>query len=195
MKNDNNEGWCNDRPEEQSVFESMLNSSALLATLYTKDLLALGINMRDYGAQGYIELARANKNLNPKVYELHVSSHGDEGSKSILNPNNPENWCGGIFPVAGIIGQPKRNPEGGLAHDRLLDIILFLWSYFQIAPGHKCAILCETRNDMVGHFKIPPFKRREMVRTLYEDSRLLNFICCVGAGPETSIEDALERNS
>lgn len=156
----------------------MLDSGTALASLYTSDLEKLGVDKRDYGAQGYCTLHTTNGPLSCRVYELHVTPHGNDGTR-IINPHDPvhgpnpidggppaQDWCGAILPVAEIVGRPKRNQEGGMTNDRLSGLMPFLAAYVQITPGHNCMLLGETRTDVIGHFKLPPFNRWWMIRTI-----------------------------
>ena len=143
---------------------SLLDSGASLASLYTSDMSELGIVKKYYSAQGYGSFALANGSyMKQRIFELYIEVGGNEGNP-IIDPLHPivptRRVIGGIFPVVEI---PKKikNPfddENYIVNDRLSGIMPFLSSYVSIVPNSNIILLGENRNDVIGHYKMPPFK-------------------------------------
>ena len=143
---------------------SMLDSGASCASLYTSDLQQLGVIKKHYSAQSYAKFSLSNgTNMKQRVFELYVEVDGNEGHK-IIDPINPivpnRRVVGGIFPVFEIkdkIEDPYY--EGSYAvSNRLSGIMPFLSSYVSFVPGSNIMLLGENRNDIIGHYKMPPFR-------------------------------------
>lgn len=50
------------------------------------------------------------------------------------------------------------DPESYIINNRLSGTMPFLSSYVSIVPGSNIMLLGENRNDIIGHYKMPPFK-------------------------------------
>lgn len=143
---------------------SLLDSGASLASLYTTDLKEMGIVKKYYSAQGFCHFNMANgAKLKSRVYEVYVEVNGNEGTP-IIDPQNPivpnRRVVGGIFPVTEIpetIDDPYSDASYGI-NNRLSGIMPFLSSYVSFVPGSNVMLLGENRNDIIGHYKMPPFK-------------------------------------
>ena len=143
---------------------SMLDSGASLASLYTSDLKELGIVKKYYSAQSHGSFNLANGQfVKQKIFELYVEVDGNEGNP-IIDPNDPivpnRRAVGGIFPVVEIPQRIKNpfDPESYIVNNRLSGIMPFLSSYVSIVPGTNIMLLGENRNDIIGHYKMPPFQ-------------------------------------
>ena len=142
----------------------MLDSGASLASVYTSDLKELGIVKKHYSAQSCGSFTLANGSYTKqRVYELYVEVGGNEGHP-IVDPLHPivptRRVIGGIFPVIEI-PQRIKNPFDGescINNDRLSGIMPVLSSYVSIVPNSNIVLLGENRNDIIGHYKMPPFK-------------------------------------
>lgn len=143
---------------------SMLDSGASCASLYSSDLKELGIVKKHYSAQSYGSFNLANGAfLKQKIFELHVEVGGNEGTPIIdsKNPIVPGRLAiGGIFPVVEIPQRIKSPFDEGsyIINNRLSGIMPFLSSYLSIVPGSNIMLLGENRNDIIGHYKMPPFR-------------------------------------
>lgn len=146
------------------AIDSMLDSGASLASLYRSDLKALGIIKKHYSAQSLGRITLATGALTKqKMFEMYVEVDGNEGTP-IVNPNNPivpnRRAIGGIFPVLEI-PETIKNPfddESYLVNNRLSGMMPFLSSYVSVVPGSNVLLLGENRNDIIGHYKMPPFR-------------------------------------
>lgn len=144
--------------------QSMLDSGATLASLYTSDLKELGIVKKYYSAQslGGFNLSDG-KYMKSKIFEIYVEVDGNEGNP-IVDPNDPmvpnRRAIGGIFPVVEIPQRIKNpfDPESYITNNRLSGMMPFLSSYVSIVPGSNIMLLGENRNDIIGHYKMPPFQ-------------------------------------
>lgn len=114
---------------------------------------------------------------------------GNDGTP-IIDFNNPihrgpnQNLVGGIYLVCEIKSprKPKRSQEGVLENDRLSGLVPLLSSYVQITPGNNCMLLGENRNDVIGHLKMPPLKRWDLVRTSWSDLSQIDASCKMHCG-------------
>lgn len=152
--------------EEGPIYEmsSMLDSGASCASLYSSDLKELGIVKKYYSAQSHGSFNLSNGALmKQKIFELYIEVGGNEGTP-IIDPNNPivpgRQVVGGIFPVVEIPEQIKNPYDEGsyITNNRLSGIMPFLSSYVSIVPGSNILLLGENRNDVIGHYKMPPFQ-------------------------------------
>ena len=143
---------------------SMLDSGASLASLYSSDLKELGIVKKYYSAQSLGGFNLSNgQYMKQKIFEIYVEIDGNEGNP-IVDPNDPivanRRAIGGVFPVMEIPQRIKNpfDPESYIINDRLSGIMPFLSSYVSIVPGSNIMLLGENRNDIIGHYKMPPFQ-------------------------------------
>lgn len=101
--------------------------------------------------------------MKQKIFEMYVEVDGNEGTP-IIDPNDPiapnRLAIGGIFPVMEIPQRIKNpfDPESYIVNNRLSGIMPFLSSYVSIVPGSNIMLLGENRNDIIGHYKMPPFR-------------------------------------
>lgn len=143
---------------------SMLDSGASCASLYSSDLKELGIVKKHYSAQSHGSFSLSNGALmKQKIFELYIEVGGNEGTP-IIDPHNPivpgRQVIGGIFPAVEIPEKIK-NPydeESYITNHRLSGIMPYLSSYVSIVPGSNIILLGENRNDVIGHYKMPPFQ-------------------------------------
>ena len=146
------------------VLVSMLDSGASCASLYSSDLSEMGIVKKYYSAQSYASINLANGvSMKQRIFEMYVEVDGNDGTP-IVDPNNPmvpdRRVIGGMHPVLEIKEKIKDpyDPASYLANHRLSGLMPFLSSYVSIVPGSNIILLGENRNDIIGHYKMPPFQ-------------------------------------
>ena len=155
--------YCGDDGAKHMLV-SMLDSGASCASLYTSDLQEMGIVKKYYSAQSYASITLSNGvSMKQKIFEMYVEVDGNDGTP-IVDPKNPmvpnRQVIGGMYPVLEIKEKIKDpyDPASYLANHRLSGLMPFLSSYVSIVPGSNIILLGENRNDIIGHYKMPPFQ-------------------------------------
>ena len=101
--------------------------------------------------------------MKQRIFEIYVEVDGNDGTP-IVDPNNPmvpnRRVIRGVYPVLKIKEKIKDpyDPASYLANHRLSGLMPFLSSYVSIVPGSNIILLGKNRNDIIGHYKMPPFQ-------------------------------------
>ena len=166
--------FCHD-PGPRLIFRSLLDSGATFASLFTKDLRALGINKMWYGAQSCSRFSTSNGHVLRRIYELHVEIAQNEGTP-LVDPNNPVHprfppYIGGLQPVSENDVESLIDENGNDLGLRLSGVTPFVAPYLSSTPCDNMLLLGENRNDVVGGHKMPAARKWEVGLSQYPSSR------------------------
>lgn len=142
---------------------TLLDSGATFPSLYSEDLLALGINKDLYGAQCVDVVVTATGEQPVRIWELFVSVLDGNG-RHLVDSNNPvwpraHQYLGGLCPVSESLSTLTWDENGMEVAQRLSGMLPFVACYVSCAPTRDYLFLGEDRNDVLGSHRMPGQKK------------------------------------
>jgi hypothetical protein len=139
-------------------FRALLDSGATYPSLYSSDLLALGIDENNYSCQALETMNTANGEITSRVFELLVCVLDEKGGH-LVDPNDPmlphfHHHLGGLCPVVETRGSPPLVNGFDFAA-RLSGLLPFLACYVSSTPNRGLLYFGENRKDVLGGHRMP----------------------------------------
>lgn len=152
--------------DESCQLTTLLDSGATFPVILESDLARLKMDLKNYPAQGAMDVNIVGGRSKLKFYEMYVSICSDDGDtlvgqgKKAVWPTEPRT-LGGFCPVL-----VQKDPRGSVLHThRLSGMLPFDACYVSSAPSMARIWLGEDRRDVLGTNRLPAHLRFDSDKT------------------------------